>query len=185
MLSDPYEQFDAWSEHVADDAACLVTASADGRPAGRIVIVAGFDRSGFRFFTSYDSPKGRDLEANPRASLVWYWPPDRQVRATGSVERVSAEESDAYWENRPREHQLAVWANPQSEVVESREALEANATAAAARFGEEAIPRPPGWGGYRLVPAWVEFWRQGDDRLHDRVRYRAEGEEWMVERLAP
>ena len=182
---DPFEQFAAWADDASGAAACLATASADGVPNGRTVIVTGFDAGGFRFFTSYDSPKGRDLQANPRAALVWYWPPDRQVRAAGRVERVSTERSDEHWEGRPRDYQLTVWAARQSEVVESREALEQAVAAAAARFEGERVPRPAEWGGYRLAPDWIEFWREQENRLNDRLRYRREGQDWVVERLAP
>jgi pyridoxamine 5'-phosphate oxidase len=185
LAADPYEHFAAWSRDVSDAAACLVTASADGIPAGRMVIITDFDGDGFRFFTSYKSPKGLDLQANPRAELVWYWPPDRQVRASGAVERLGDAESDQHWQERPREHQLAVWAAPQSEVVESREALERAVAAAAWRFEGDPVPRPAEWGGYRLVAEWVEFWREDEHRLHDRLRYRREGQAWVVERLAP
>jgi pyridoxamine 5'-phosphate oxidase len=185
MRPDPYDEFAAWYADVADTAMCLVTASPDGAPAGRTVTLESFDERGFRFFTSYESPKARHLETNPHGALVWYWAPDRQVRAAGPVERLSSAESDAYWEHRPREHRLSVWASDQSTVVESREVLEERVAAAAARFEAESVPRPPSWGGYRLVPDWFEFWRRRDDRLHDRWRYRRDGGEWMMERLAP
>jgi pyridoxamine 5'-phosphate oxidase len=182
---DPYEEFAAWYADVEDSAVCMVTASAAGEPAGRTVTLEGFDERGFRFFTSYESPKARDLEANPRGALVWYWAPDRQVRAAGHVERLSSAESDAYWERRPRGHQLSVWASEQSTVIENRKALEERAAAVAARFEGQDVPRPGKWGGYRLTPDWFEFWRRRDDRLHDRWRYRPDGDGWLIERLAP
>jgi pyridoxamine 5'-phosphate oxidase len=185
MLPDPYEQFADWYADVEDAAMCVATASPDGEPAGRIVLLEGFDRDGFRFFTSYESAKGRDLEANPRGALLWYWPPDRQVRAAGTVERLPPAESDAYWERRPRGHQLSASASQQSSVVESRDVLEERVAATTARFEGENIPRPESWGGYRLVPDWIEFWHHRDDRLHDRWRYRLVGNEWLMERLAP
>jgi pyridoxamine 5'-phosphate oxidase len=184
-MPDPFDRFDDWSRDVEDAAACLATASPGAGPSARMVIVTGHDRHGFRFFTGYDSPKGRDLEADPRAALLWYWPPDRQVRASGRAEALGAAESDDYWASRPREHQLAVWAAPQSAVVGGRGELEERLAEAAERFGEGPVPRPESWGGYRLVADQVEFWRQGEDRLHERVRYRREGGGWVAETLAP
>jgi pyridoxamine 5'-phosphate oxidase len=185
MLPDPYEQFADWYADVEDAAMFVATASPEGEPAGRIVLLEGFDSDGFRFFTSYESAKGQDLEANPRAALTWYWPPERQVRAGGSVERLSPAESDAYWERRPRGHQLSASASQQSSVVDSREVLEERVAALAARSEGAEIPRPESWGGYRLAPEWIEFWHHRDDRLHDRHKYRLEGADWKIERLAP
>lgn len=182
---DPYERFAAWREGIDDAAMCLATVSAEGEPAARIVLLAGFDRQGFRFFTSYDSQKAHDLDTVPRGALVWYWPPGRQIRVAGAVRRVSAGESDAFWETRPREHQLSVWASPQSSVIASRTVLEERLAATTTRFGDRVVPRPPNWGGYLLVPDLFEFWRQSDDRLHDRRRYRAVDGQWLIEYLAP
>jgi pyridoxamine 5'-phosphate oxidase len=185
MLPDPYEQFAEWYADVEDAAMCLATASPDAEPAGRIVLLEGFDRNGFRFFTNYESAKGHDLEANPRGALVWYWTPERQVRAGGRVERLSNTESDAYWERRPRGHQVSASASQQSTPVQSRDILEERVAATTTRFEGEDIPRPESWGGYRLVPDWIEFWHHRDDRLHDRHRYRHDDGQWQIERLAP
>ncbi len=182
--ADPVAQFSAWYAEAGTDAVALVTASADGEPAGRMVLLKGADERGFAFFTNYTSPKARDLTANPRAALVFYWPPHRQVRMAGTVERVGADESERYWRSRPRGSQLSAWASHQSEVVPGRDALEARVAELDARFGD-AVPSPPFWGGFRLVPRTVEFWHHRDDRLHDRLRYRREGDRWVIERLSP
>ena len=163
----------------------LVTASAEAEPAGRMVLLKGADARGFAFFTNYTSAKGRHLAANPRAALLFHWPPDRQVRVSGGVSRVAPEESEAYWRTRPRGSQLSAWGSRQSEVIPSREALEARVAELAARFAGADIPSPPFWGGFRLVPETIEFWHHRDDRLHDRVRYRRAGGEWIRERLSP
>ncbi len=181
---DPIEQFHHWYREAPSEAVTLVTASADGRPSGRMVLLRGADDRGFVFYTNRTSAKAADLAANPRAGLVFFWPPDRQVRVTGPVSRVSDEESDAYWRNRPRGSQLSAWASDQSEVVESRDILERRVAELAARFPGE-VPRPPHWGGYRIEPEAIEFWHHRDDRLHDRLRYRREGTGWVRERLAP
>jgi pyridoxamine 5'-phosphate oxidase len=186
LLPDPVAQFQTWWDGVGDQAMTLVTASADGAPSGRMVLLKGVDERGFCFYTNYESAKARDLEANPRAALVFYWPPDRQVRVTGAVERVSAEESQAYWRTRPRASRLGAWASRQSEVIPDRAVLET-------RFGEfdrwfpgEDVPLPEFWGGFRVVHETVEFWHHRDDRLHDRFRYRrSDTGAWIVERLSP
>lgn len=183
--ADPFRQFASWHEGVDDAAACLATASPDGLPGARMVLVRGYAPDGFRFFTNYSGAKARDLEANPRAALVWYWPPGRQVRADGRVERLTRRETAAYWETRPRGSQLGAWASRQSEVIGGREELEESLAEVRRRFGDGEVPCPPFWGGYRLVPDHVEFWHHRDDRLHDRLRYRREGAIWVIERLAP
>jgi pyridoxamine 5'-phosphate oxidase len=182
---DPVAQFLAWYEDGPSEAVALATASVDGRPSVRMVLLKGVDQRGFAFYTNYDSAKARDLAANPRAALCFFWPPDRQVRVSGPVEMVGTEESERYWRNRPRASQLSAWASRQSQVVESREVLERRVAELAARFGEGDVPLPPFWGGYRLVPEVVEFWHHREDRLHDRVRYRREDGRWIIERLAP
>ena len=187
---DPLRQFAAWFEEAgaagvrAPDAMALATAGADGRPSVRMVLLKGFDERGFVFFTGYESRKGAELTANPRAALLFYWDPlGRQVRIEGPVERVAEAESDAYFASRPRGAQISASVSPQSRVVESRAALEAAATELEARGGE--LPRPPSWGGFRLVPETYEFWQHRANRLHDRLRYRREGGRWMIERLGP
>ncbi|MGI8684387.1 MAG: pyridoxamine 5'-phosphate oxidase [Acidimicrobiales bacterium] len=181
---DPIAQFSAWYGDAGTDAVALVTASADGEPAGRMVLLKGADERGFAFFTNYTSPKARDLAANPRAALVFHWPPHRQVRVAGPVTKVDQDESERYWRSRPRGSQLSAWASHQSEVVPSRVVLEARVAELDARFGPH-VPSPPFWGGFRLVPSTIEFWQHRDDRLHDRLRYRREGEDWVIERLSP
>jgi pyridoxamine 5'-phosphate oxidase len=182
--SDPIVQFLSWYGEAGTDAVALVTASSEGEPSGRMVLLKGVDERGFAFYTNYDSAKARDLAANPRAALVFFWPPDRQVRVSGAVERVTDEETERYWRNRPRASQLSAWASRQSEVIESRTVLERRVAELDARFPEE-VPPPPFWGGYRLVPESIEFWHHREDRLHDRLRYRWVAGGWVIERLAP
>lgn len=185
---DPIRQFADWYADLGDepdDSVCVVTASADGRPSGRMVLLRGFDDRGFRFFTNYRSAKATDLEANSRAALVFHWPGGRQVRVEGHAERVSDEESDEYWRGRPRAGRLGAWASSQSEVIDSRDVLEQQLDQVTERFGDGNVPRPAHWGGYRIVPDRIEFWTHRDDRLHDRLRYRRDGGGWLIERLAP
>lgn len=192
VAGDPFTQFATWyadaREAVGDDADTMVVATADARgaPSARMVLLRGFDVRGFCFFTNVESRKGRDLAENARAALVWYWSPlRRQVRAAGPVEPVSAEESDAYWRQRPPASQLSAWASRQSAPIASRAALEAAVESVRSRFAHAEVPRPAFWGGYRVVPDEVEFWLHRDDRLHDRVRYRREEGGWRIERLQP
>ena len=167
------------------NAMVLATATPDGRPSARIVLLRGLDERGFVWFTGYDSRKGEELAANPRAALVFHWPAvHRQVRVEGGVERTSPAESDAYFASRPRGSQVASAASPQSRPVAGREALEA-LVAAVAAANPDALLRPERWGGYRLVPDVVEFWQGRLNRLHDRVRFTREGDGWAVARLAP
>ncbi|HXY92496.1 MAG TPA: pyridoxamine 5'-phosphate oxidase [Acidimicrobiia bacterium] len=189
---DPIVQFRQWYEHagragtVQPDAMIVASATSDGRPSARAVLLRGIDH-GFCFFTNFESRKGRELDANPRAAALFHWPEvQRQVRATGPVERVSRDDSDAYWRNRPRESRISAWASSQSEPIASRDELDARAREVAARFGEGDIPLPPFWGGYRLVPDTIEFWQHHDDRLHDRLEYvREAGGSWAIRRLQP
>src|SRR5262245_30924602 len=177
---DPFEQFHAWLDA---EVVALATASAAGLPSVRMVLLKGADEQGLVFFTSYVSRKGRELAENPRAAMLIH-SPGRQIRIEGAVEKVSAEESDAYWATRPRGSQIAASVSRQSEPIESREALEERFAALDASSQGE-IPRPAHWGGFRLVPEVFEFWEHRENRLHDRVRYRRDGERWTMERLQP
>lgn len=192
LAPDPIAQFRAWFEEAAQteihdvNAMTLATASPDGRPSARIVLLKGLDE-GFIFYTNYDSHKGRELAANPHAALVFWWPTlSRQVRIEGTVERTSAEESDAYFVSRPRRSCIGAIASPQSCVIDNREILEQRALEVEGRFGADmVIPRPEHWGGYRVRPTLVEFWQGRENRLHDRLQYRKDGDGWVVERLGP
>jgi pyridoxamine 5'-phosphate oxidase len=189
---DPIAQFRAWFEAATaaavpePNAMTLATATADGRPSARVVLLKGFDARGFCFFTNYESRKARELEANPRASLVFFWQAlERQVRVEGRAERVSAAESDQYFAMRPVGARLGAWASRQSEVVADRATLEAALEAVERRFPDGDVPRPPHWGGYRVVPDEVEFWQGGPNRVHDRLRYRRSAGGWSIDRLSP
>ncbi len=167
------------------EAAALATATRDGAPSARMVLLKDAAPAGLAFYTGYESRKGLELAENPRAALVLYWhEPGRQVRVEGAVERLSPEESDAYFDSRPLGSRLSAAVSPQSRVVASREQLEA-AAAELGRQSGESVPRPETWGGYRLVPVEWEFWQHRLDRLHDRFRYRQVGGDWKIERLAP
>jgi pyridoxamine 5'-phosphate oxidase len=189
---DPFDRFERWWAHArtalpGDDADAMVvaTASAGGEPSSRFVILRGFDRRGFVFFTNYESAKARDLEENPRAAVLLHWAPShRQVRASGRASRLSPEESEKYFRSRPRGHRLAAWASPQGQVISGREVLERRFEEAAARFGDDP-PLPSFWGGYLVRPDQFEFWQGRENRLHDRVRYRRRADLWVIERLAP
>jgi pyridoxamine 5'-phosphate oxidase len=193
VAPDPIHQFAAWFRE-AEEAAVpepyamtLATADGLGRPSARVVLMRGCDDRGFAFFTNYESRKGRELDANPFAALVFFWHElERQVRVEGRVERTSEAESDAYFRGRPAGARIGAWASRQSETVPSREALEDQMRQFQRRFPGEDIPRPPHWGGYRVVPDVVEFWQGRPNRLHDRLRYRrGEGGGWLIERLSP
>ena len=190
---DPILQFEQWLQEAAaagvfePGAACLATASRQGEPSARMVLLKGVEESGFIFFTNYGSPKARDLAENPRASLVVAWVElARQVRISGSVERISREQSARYFETRPAGSRLSAWASHQSEVIDSRQVLEERMQRLRTRFGDGEIPLPPFWGGYCLSPTRIEFWQGRPDRLNDRLRYRRQAEtRWVLERLAP
>jgi pyridoxamine 5'-phosphate oxidase len=164
----------------------LATVGAGGRPAVRTVLAKGIDERGIVFFTNYESAKASDLAVNPRAAAVFAWlAHQRQVRLAGTVERTSRAETEAYFATRPRESQIGAWASPQSRPVASRAELDRLAEQVAERFADGAIPAPPFWGGYRLTPDEVEFWQGREGRLHDRIRFRLDGDAWVRERLAP
>lgn len=164
----------------------LATATPDGHPSARVVLLRGLDDHGLTFFTNRTSRKGEDLRRNPRAAVaIHWWELGRQVRVEGVVVELSAEESAVYWETRPRGSQLAAWASPQSQPLENRSELDALVAGVEERFAGVEVPLPPFWGGYRLVPETIELWVHRDDRLHDRVRYTRTGTYWRRERLAP
>ena len=173
--------------HQVDTApAALATSDREGRPSVRIVLIRGVDERGFVFHTNYTSRKGRELDANPHAALCFYWPTlDEQIRIEGRVERLSGEESNAYFNGRPRGSQLGAWASEQSAVLASRELLESRYREIEARFRDRAVERPGFWGGYRLTPSRIEFWYGRPDRLHDRVLYSRRDDGWQIERLYP
>lgn len=182
---DPIREFRAWHRDAGSPPEVAVaTASAGGEPSVRMVLLKSVDERGFAFFTNYGSAKAQDLTANPRASLLFFWAPDRQVRVTGAAGLVKPEESDTYWRSRPRGSQLGAWASRQSEVIENRAQLEHRLAEADARY-PDAVPRPAFWGGFRIFPQTIEFWHHRDDRLHDRLRYRRHGGGWVIDRLSP
>jgi pyridoxamine 5'-phosphate oxidase len=193
LHSDPIEQFRAWfaaalAADIRDvNAMSLATATVDGKPSARIVLLKGVDSRGFSFFTNYDSEKGRDLEANPFAALCFYWVKlERQIRISGPVERTSREDSAAYFHSRPPGSRLGAWASRQSEPIDSRQILDARLAQMTERFEGSEIPLPPHWGGYRVRPERMEFWQGRPNRLHDRFRYsRQAGGVWQIDRLAP
>jgi pyridoxamine 5'-phosphate oxidase len=177
---DPLEELDAWLD---TDVVALATASSSGAPSVRMVLLKSVDERGLVFFTGQGSRKGKELAENPRAAMLVHTP-GRQVRVEGTVEQLEPDESDLYWEKRPRASQITSWVSRQSEPIESREELDRRYAEFDAAHPEE-LARPPHWGGYRLFPETYEFWVHHDDRLHDRIRYRREGEAWVIERLQP
>ena len=185
--ADPLSQFERWHAEAGGLATvALATATEQGAPSARMVLLKGADERGFVFHSSYEGRKARELAANPRGALLFYWQePGRQVRVEGEVERVDQAESEAYFRTRPRGGQLAAWASTQSEVIGSREELEERFQAVETQYEGRDVPLPPHWGGFRLVPATYEFWEHRDNRLHDRFRYRRGDGEWVVERLSP
>ena len=191
--SNPIKQFAKWYDEVIaqgvseQDATSmtLATATKAGKPDARIVLLKSFDDSGFVFFTNYESRKGQELAENPQACLLFYWSKVwRQVRVEGSVEQVSAAESEDYFQSRPLGSKIGAWASNQSGVIESRDVLEQRYAELSERYGAD-VPRPPHWGGYRIRPELIEFWQGRDNRLHDRLRYRLQDGTWVIERLGP
>ena len=191
--ADPIKQFQRWFDDAVaagvpePEAMAVATATPDGHPSVRYVLMRGFDDRGFVFYTNGQSRKGAELSANPRAALVFrWWAVERQVRASGPVEPVTAAESDAYFASRPRGAQISAWASAQSQPVATRGALERDHAAVAARYEGLEVPRPAWWGGLRVQPVEIEFWQGRADRLHDRLRYRRQpADGWRIDRLAP
>lgn len=192
LLDDPIEQFRVWFADAAavnrmPEAMTLATVDADGMPDARMVLLKGVDHEGFRFFTNYEGTKAAQIDNSAVAALVFHWPElQRQVRVRGTVERLSAQESDEYFASRDRASQIGAWASPQSCPLEGgREELERNTAQAELIFSERPVDRPEGWGGFLVRPGQIEFWQGRPARLHDRFRYRLDGRTWMIERLAP
>ncbi len=194
LATDPMHQFAHWFRQIAaggmvyePNAMVVSTATPDGRPSSRTVLLKKYDARGFVFFTNYNSRKGRELDANPHVSLLFPWHPlARQVVVNGTAARIAREETVAYFRTRPHGSQLGAWASEQSAVIGSRQELIDRYEELAARYPEgERIPAPPQWGGFRVVPETIEFWQGHENRLHDRLRYVREGDDWRVERLSP
>lgn len=192
LAKDPFRQFEKWFQEAEaakltePNAMTLTTATRDGRPSARTVLLKGLDGRGFVFYSNYESRKGRELEANPRATLVFPWIAlERQVIVEGSVTKVAREESEAYFHSRPRASQLSAWVSSQSTIISGRRMLEDSLKALEQKYAGQEVPLPPNWGGWRLMPDAVEFWQGRRSRLHDRLRYRREKDGWTIERLAP
>lgn len=192
IAANPFVQFEQWwNEAIASEidevnAMTLATATKDGIPSARIVLLKGYDSDGFVFFTNYNSHKGQELSENPQAALVFFWKElERQVRIEGLVEKVSEAESDAYFNSRPEGSRIGAWASPQSSVINDRSIIESNVDALTKQYSGQSIPRPAHWGGYRVKPQVIEFWQGRSSRLHDRFKFTATGDTWKRERLAP
>jgi pyridoxamine 5'-phosphate oxidase len=192
LARDPFRQFDKWFQEAEaakipePNAMTLATATRDGRPSARTVLLKNVDGRGFVFYSNYESRKGRELEANPHATLVFPWLLlERQVIVEGQVEKVAREESEAYFHTRPRASQLGAWVSQQSSIIPGRKVLEEAMKELEKKYVGQEVPLPPHWGGWRLAPSTVEFWQGRRSRLHDRLRYRRAKDDWLVERLAP
>lgn len=192
LVANPFEQFGRWLTQAVEagvpkpDAMVLSTASGSGKPSSRIMLLKGFSEEGFVFYTNYESPKAKDLTENPRAALLFFWPQkERKIRIEGRVKRLSAKESEAYFRTRPRESQLASWISRQSRVVAERKDLETKLETIRKKFDGRDVPRPPFWGGYRVIPSLFEFWQGRENRLNDRFRYRKTAQGWKTDRLQP
>lgn len=193
VLADPIQQFTIWWQEALTaeidevNAMTLSSTKADGRPSARIVLLKGYDEKGFVFFTNYDSNKGHELMTNPFASLLFFWKElERQVRVDGKCEKISSEESDAYFYSRPLGSRLGAWASPQSQVIPNRDVLEKQAEQLTLKYNDGIVPRPPHWGGFRVVPDSIELWQGRSNRLHDRILYtKNKSSNWGIARLAP
>jgi pyridoxamine 5'-phosphate oxidase len=189
----PFLQFRFWFDQAVEaqlpepNAMTLATSTPDGKPSARMVLLKNFDERGFVLFTNYNSHKGQEIAANPQAALVFWWAElERQVRIVGTVEKISAEESDGYFEVRPHNSRLGAWASNQSEVIAGREVLEVQLQEFQRKYENQEVPRPPHWGGYRVIPEEIEFWQGRSSRLHDRLLYtRLNDGGWKIERLSP
>ena len=188
----PYKQFATWFEQAVSaelpepNAMTLATATADGKPSARMVLLKDYSERGFVFYTNYNSLKGRQLSANPWAALVFWWAElERQVRIEGHVEKLSPQESDSYFHSRPWGSQLGAWVSEQSQIISSREVLDQRLEQLKTQYADKEIPRPPHWGGFRVIPSLIEFWQGRPSRLHDRLCYRFEDGNWTRERLSP
>lgn len=192
LARDPFRQFEKWFQEAEaaklpePNAMVVATASRQGAPSSRVILLKAIDGRGFVFYTNYESRKGRELEANPHASLLFPWIAlERQVIAEGPLTKVSREETEAYFHSRPRLSQLGAWASQQSTIISGRTVLEQSMQAVEQKYAGQEVPVPPHWGGYRLAPETVEFWQGRRSRLHDRLRYRRVKDSWVIERLSP